>query len=269
MALGVDETTGNNNDEVQTNQTTFQEVSTNFDGDGTTTTHQKDTPTDLVWTLVSKHLGTFIAGQCHTAYTLQPLYYHIGCAFFLLAFLAPSHRYGAALYMRCMLVFGCILFAMWSYLTECRPDVLMWSAIFIIANLIHMVILICKLRPVKFEKEIEEVRDKTKKKKFKVKSLPWHSNPLRCGLSVLIRFTVESLVAVKTFSLCRPFSLKFNLSRTRLNFKFCNAQREWVEWKKGEVYEQASKRTRWKSDSETIKQERNYFCIDFAHGKKE
>lgn len=154
MALGLVET---GSDEASTNQTfpeETQKVSTNLDD---STLHHQDRTPDLLWTFVSKHLGAFITGQCHSTYTLQPLYYHIGCAFFLLAFLAPSHRYGAALYARCMLVFGCILFAMWSYLTECRPDVLLWSGIFILANLIHMVILICKIRPVKFDKDIEEV----------------------------------------------------------------------------------------------------------------
>ncbi|CRK90681.1 CLUMA_CG004380, isoform C [Clunio marinus] len=159
MALGLVET--GSTDDVPTNQTFLEEtlkISTNIDADesGGVVNNGNEAP-DLVWTFVSQKLGSLIAGQCHSTYSLQPLYYHIGCAFFLLAFLAPSHRLGAALYMRCMLVFGCILFAMWSYLTECRPDVLLWSAIFILANLIHMVILICKLRPVKFDKEIEEV----------------------------------------------------------------------------------------------------------------
>lgn len=148
MALGLVEP-GNSDDSQSSNETFLedtQKISTSVDGDGTL--HHQDGASNLVWSLMLKHLGTFIAGQCHSTYILQPTYYHIGCAFFLLAFLAPSHRYGAALYMRCMLVFGCILFAMWSYLTECRPDVLIWSAVFIMANLIHMVILICRLRPV-------------------------------------------------------------------------------------------------------------------------
>lgn len=152
MAMGLVET---GNEELPTNHTLVedtQKISTNLD-DGASRQDQSD----LVWTFVTKKLSPLVAGQCHSTYSLQPLYYHLGCAFFLLAFLAPSHRHGAALYARCMLIFGCILFAMWSFLTECRPDVLLWSAIFIIANLIHMVILICKLRPVKFEREIEEV----------------------------------------------------------------------------------------------------------------
>lgn len=112
---------------------------------------------DLPSTYVMKVFGNFVAAQCESSYSLQPLYYHIGCAFFLLAFLAPSYRYGPALYMRCTLIFGCILFLMWSYLVECRPDVLIWTLLFLFVNLIHLAILICKMRPVKFEKEIEEV----------------------------------------------------------------------------------------------------------------
>jgi hypothetical protein len=155
-----------NSDESPNNSSAYedtQKISTNLD-DGALhhnthhhNNHNQHRTADLLWSFIANKLQTLIAGQCHSTYSLQPLYYHIGCAFFLLAFLAPSHRHGAALYMRCMLCFGCILFAMWSYLVECRPDVLLWSAIFILANLIHMVILICKLRPVKFDKEIEEV----------------------------------------------------------------------------------------------------------------
>lgn len=156
MALGLVET--GNNEETVTNLTVPEDTyktATNVDADGAL--HHQDGSPDLLWTFVQKHLGTLVAAQCHSTYLLQPLYYHIGCAFFLLAFLAPSHRLGAALYLRCMLIFGCILFGMWSYLSECRPDVLMWMLIFILANLIHTVILICKLRPVKFDREIEEV----------------------------------------------------------------------------------------------------------------
>lgn len=158
MALGQLMVETGNNEDTTTNLTFPEDTyktSTNNNVDGAL--HHQDGTPGLLWTFILKHLGSFIAGQCHSTYILQPLYYHIGCAFFLLAFLAPSHRYGAALYMRCAFIFGSILFAMWSYISECRPDVLMWSGIFILANLIHMVILICKLRPVKFDKEIEEV----------------------------------------------------------------------------------------------------------------
>lgn len=112
---------------------------------------------DVISQYVMKFFGKLLSGQCRAAYTFNHFYYHIGCAFFLLAFLATSYRYGNALYMRCMFTLGCILYLMYSYLVECHPDVLIWTLMFIVINLIHMILLISKLRPVKFEKEIEEV----------------------------------------------------------------------------------------------------------------
>lgn len=167
MALGLVEQNGEELLTTVTNQTSSPEetlkISTNKNGDNTM---DSSTPIAVLWTFLSNQLANLLAGQCQAAYSFTHWYYHIGCAFFLLAFLAPSYRYNAAaLYMRCMFVFGCILFIMWSYLTECRPDVLIWSGIFIFVNLIHMALLICKLRPVKFEKDIESV-SKNKKKKL-------------------------------------------------------------------------------------------------------
>lgn len=161
MSLGSDEP--NNDWSFVTNQTSAVTTNSPYSTDEphrvpdtkTSIEDSLQTP-NFFFEFLSNYLGSIIDGQCHTTYALQPLYYHIGCAFFLLAFLAPTHRYGA-LYMRCMLIFGSILFAMWSYLNECRPDVLIWSGIFSVVNLIHTIILICRLRPVKFEKEIEEV----------------------------------------------------------------------------------------------------------------
>lgn len=115
-------------------------------------THEGTNLVDSFWNL----LGNVLANQCRQTHSLQHLYYQIGCGFFLLGFIAPSNLSGV-LYMRCMLIIGCILFVMWSYLIECRPDVIIWSGLFILANFIHMAILICKLRPVKFDKEIEAV----------------------------------------------------------------------------------------------------------------
>lgn len=119
--------------------------------------HGETSFADVISQYVMKFFGKLLSDQCRAAYTFNHFYYHIGCAFFLLAFLATSYRYGNALYMRCMFTFGCVLFLMYSYLVECHPDVLIWTLMFIVINLIHMILLISKLRPVKFEKEIEEV----------------------------------------------------------------------------------------------------------------
>lgn len=153
MALGLVDTETVTS-ETPTNQSSTENVQSKMTNNDIHSAGSNDLSST---TYVMKVFGNFVAAQCESSYSLQPLYYHIGCAFFLLAFLAPSYRYGPALYMRCTLIFGCILFLMWSYLVECRPDVLIWTLLFLFVNLIHMAILICKLRPVKFEKEIEEV----------------------------------------------------------------------------------------------------------------
>lgn len=98
-----------------------------------------------------------IGDQCLTSQRApQHLYYQIGSAFFLLAFVAPTTAFGV-LWLRCTLIIGCILFTMWAYLVECMPDAILWSALFLFVNFIHMIIVLCKLRPVKFDKELEAV----------------------------------------------------------------------------------------------------------------
>jgi hypothetical protein len=119
--------------------------------------HEDQSFLDEVSQYVMKFFGNILSDHCRAAYSFYHFYFHIGCGFFLLAFLATSQRYGSALYMRCMFTFGCVLFLMYSYMVECHPDVLIWTLAFIVINLIHMILLISKLRPVKFEKEIEEV----------------------------------------------------------------------------------------------------------------
>lgn len=128
---------------------------------------------------VLRFFSNILSDQCRAAYSFYHFYFHIGCAFFLLAFLVTSYRYGNALYMRCMFTFGCILFLMYSYLVECHPDVLIWTLAFIAINLIHMILLISKLKPVKFEKEIEEVSNA--------------SSLLYCGISHIIMIAVVEL----------------------------------------------------------------------------
>lgn len=118
---------------------------------------EEETFIGIVSQYVMKFFASLLSDQCRTAYHFYHFYYQIGSAFFLFAFLATSYRYGNALYMRCMFSLGCILFLMYSYLVECHPDVLVWTLVFIVINIIHMIVLISKLRPVKFEKEIEEV----------------------------------------------------------------------------------------------------------------
>lgn len=100
--------------------------------------------------------GDWTIEHCNSWHRPNHLYFQLGNAFFFLAFVAPHGSYGM-LWLRCSLVVGCILLTMWGWIIECTGDVVLWSSIFLATNLVYLVILLCRLRPVRFEKEIESV----------------------------------------------------------------------------------------------------------------
>jgi blood vessel epicardial substance len=107
-------------------------------------------------TLFKSGPGEWTIEQCFQWRRANHLYYQIGNAFLLLAFLAPNTSAGM-LMLRCSLIIGCILLSMWGYLIECSMDTVIWSTLFLIVNVVYGAVLICRLRPVKFDKEIEAV----------------------------------------------------------------------------------------------------------------
>lgn len=100
--------------------------------------------------------GDWSIEQCLSWRRPNHLYFQLGNAFFFLAFLAPHGSCGM-LWLRCTLVIGCILMAMWGWMIECTGDVVLWSGIFLVTNLIYLIVLVCRLRPVRFDSEIEAV----------------------------------------------------------------------------------------------------------------
>lgn len=86
------------------------------------------------------------------------LYFQLGNALFLIAFLAP-HSSHSALCARCALVIGSILLTMWGYLVECQADVVVWNGSFLVINFVYLLILLYRLRPIRFDKEIESVSE--------------------------------------------------------------------------------------------------------------
>lgn len=84
------------------------------------------------------------------------LYFQLANALFFLAYIAPNGPCGM-LWLRCCVVFGCFLMAMWGWMIEGTLDAVLWAGIFIITNLVYIGALLIYLRPVKFEKEIEAV----------------------------------------------------------------------------------------------------------------
>lgn len=88
----------------------------------------------------------------------QHLYFQLGNAFFFLAFLSTHGAWGQ-MWLRSMLIIGCVLMVMWGWLVECNSDAVLWSGLFLAVNLVYFVVLVCRLRPVRFDKEIEAVSD--------------------------------------------------------------------------------------------------------------
>jgi len=105
---------------------------------------------------------TFLNG----ALTCQPyqgiyvnhIYFQLANAFFLLSHLAPSGIHGV-LYLRCTLLVGCAFLALWGWTIACWLDAALWNALFVAINFVHVCTLLYKLRPIKFTREIEEVRE--------------------------------------------------------------------------------------------------------------
>lgn len=100
--------------------------------------------------------GDWTIQQCSSWNQPNHLYFQLGNAFFFLAFLAPHGSYGM-LWLRCTLVIGCILITMWGWLIQCTGDIVLWGGLFLVTNIIYLIALVCKLRPVRFEKDIEAV----------------------------------------------------------------------------------------------------------------
>lgn len=94
--------------------------------------------------------------KCFTFEPKEHLYYHIGHALYLVAFLAPNIPCGF-LWLRCAAIAGCILMVLWGWFVACSLDAVVWFSLFLLVNAVYVVVLLCKLRPVKFEKEIESV----------------------------------------------------------------------------------------------------------------
>uniref|UniRef100_A0A2M4BKH1 Putative blood vessel epicardial substance n=2 Tax=Anopheles marajoara TaxID=58244 RepID=A0A2M4BKH1_9DIPT len=101
-------------------------------------------------------LGWVSAPDCFAHSQHEHLYYQIGHGLFLIAFLGPNSVYGV-LWLRCFALAGCVLMLLWGWLVACSFDVIGWFSLFLAVNALYAIVLGCRLRPVKFDKEIESV----------------------------------------------------------------------------------------------------------------
>ncbi|XP_064473684.1 blood vessel epicardial substance-like [Ornithodoros turicata] len=76
--------------------------------------------------------------------------------FLFLSYMAPGGIHGL-LYLRICLAIGSFFFALWGYVILCAFDTLVWNVFFTLINLVHVIVLMYILRPVRFSTDMEKV----------------------------------------------------------------------------------------------------------------
>lgn len=89
-------------------------------------------------------------------YSPNHLYYHVVYGLFLFGFLAPGNNFGW-IWIRSAIVFGSIMMFYSAWFHECDQEKVIWAILFFIINFTYLTLSLIKLRPVKFDKEIEAV----------------------------------------------------------------------------------------------------------------
>ncbi|XP_065224588.1 blood vessel epicardial substance isoform X2 [Planococcus citri] len=94
--------------------------------------------------------------KCANFHSFNHTFFQLANVFFLLSCLATYSKCGI-LYLRCMLLIGCVFFGIWGYEILCTLDALLWNLLFIVANTVHIVVLLFKQWPVRFSNEVEDL----------------------------------------------------------------------------------------------------------------
>lgn len=94
--------------------------------------------------------------RCEKLIVANHIYFQIANVLFLLSHFAPSGKCGIV-YLRFMLLVGCVFFAIWGLEILCSLDILIWNLTFVFCNFIHIFVLLVQMWPTRFTKEIEEV----------------------------------------------------------------------------------------------------------------
>lgn len=85
------------------------------------------------------------------------IYFQLANMFFLFSYLAPNRLFGI-LYLRCTMLVGCAFISLWGAAVQCSYDTLIWNSLFVVINFIHICAIVYQIGPLKFPKEIEEVK---------------------------------------------------------------------------------------------------------------
>ena len=108
--------------------------------------------TDQDWSAVWPYFNT----GCLEWLPINHIYFQLANSFLFLSYLAPAGLYGL-IYLRLMLAIGSAFFAIWGWIILCAFDTFLWNAFFLLINIVHVIYLLFSMRPVRFDKQVEEV----------------------------------------------------------------------------------------------------------------
>nr|XP_024217137.1 popeye domain-containing protein 3-like isoform X3 [Halyomorpha halys] len=94
-------------------------------------------------------------GWCENWRPPQHLIFQLANACFFLSYAVPSTKKGI-LFMHAALVLGFFIFSAWAWIIVCAPDIFFWNSCYTIINLFQLIFLLYRMRPVKFDPELEE-----------------------------------------------------------------------------------------------------------------
>lgn len=164
-----------------------------------TTSTNGDEGNGTDWSQIWPYFNT----GCAEWLPINHFYFQLANTCLFLSYLAPAGLWGL-IYLRLVLAVASFFFALWGWVILCAFDTFLWNAFFTLINVVHGIYLLCSLRPVRFDKQVEEVYKtifqplKVSKQQFKkVVNCMKSIRPLKRGE----HFAVEKQTRVESLSL--------------------------------------------------------------------
>nr|XP_016852614.1 PREDICTED: blood vessel epicardial substance [Anolis carolinensis] len=88
---------------------------------------------------------------------IHHLVFHMANICFAVGLVIPTTYHLHMIVLRALLTIGCALFIIWATLFRCALDIMIWNIAFLVVNLLHLLYLLYKRRPIKIDKELSSL----------------------------------------------------------------------------------------------------------------
>ncbi|XP_069743565.1 blood vessel epicardial substance isoform X1 [Narcine bancroftii] len=93
--------------------------------------------------------------SCSNWKEIHHLIFHLANICFAIGLLIPTTVKSHMILLRGMLTAGCALFIAWAVFYRCALDIVIWNSLFLVLNMMHLIYLLYKRRPIKINKELK------------------------------------------------------------------------------------------------------------------